>query len=271
MAACLMLLETLSLAPAKSRRLLATCRTQCSPWRRPLVAVLFLFMYSISAALAEPITLYSYNLPPRTQEMGGRIIGPLAHIVERLVEAAGLPPEATPAPVARLLSLVAAGNALGYPLARDPTREPRFQWIVELYQDSFAFVTLAPAAAVNTLNEARLLSSVGVNQASAPKNLLTAAQFTNLDIANSEAQNAAKLFAGNISAWFSVTSAFAPIAQAHNFDTSRLVIGAPVHPISAWLIGSKDLPEAVVQKIRAKFAAMKASGEYDSIMAGTLR
>ena len=227
---------------------------------------------AFNAAVANDIKVYSYNLPPVTLEVGGEIIGPAASLVDALLRAAGLVQEmATAAPVARVLSIVEEGRALGFPLARDPVRESRFKWVVELYQDSFAFVTIAPAPAVNSFDQARGLASVGVNQASSPRNVLTAAGFTNLDLANSEAQNAAKLFAGNISTWFSAASTFRPSVLARGLDASKLVIGAPVYPISAWLIGSKDLPDDLVEKMRAAFAEMKMDGRYDAIMKGVVR
>ncbi|CAK0757344.1 hypothetical protein CCP1ISM_7280001 [Azospirillaceae bacterium] len=174
---------------------------------------------------------------------------------------------AAPLPVARLLVTVEEGSALGFPLARIPEREARFRWIVKLYDDSFSFATLAPHPPVNSLEEGRRLGAVTVNNASAPRNVLLAAGFTNLDQANSEDQNALKLFAGNVDAWFSVTSTFRPLAEQNRADSSRLVIGAPVHPIEAYLIGSKSLSETLVQRIQDRFAAMKQSGEYAAIMA----
>lgn len=233
------------------------------------MGALFLsFAGGVAPVKAADVVLYSYGLPPYTFDNKGEISGPAAKLVAELTKAAGLPEKATSVPVARLLATVAEGNGIGFPLARNAEREPKYKWIVKIYEDSFAFATLAPNKPVNTLEEAKALGSITVNNAGAPLNLLTKAGFTNLDQANSEAQNASKLFAGHVPAWFSVASGFRPIARTVKQDPTKLVVGAPVHKIEVYLIGSPNLPDDTVKKIQTRFEAMKASGEYDAIMKG---
>jgi ABC-type amino acid transport substrate-binding protein len=222
----------------------------------------------LGAPAAEEVAVYSYDLPPVVYDHRGEISGPAARIVAALCRTAGLSEKPVPVPVARLLTTVEEGRAIAFPLARNPEREPRFHWIVKLYDDSFSFATLKPHSPVLSLDQARRLPAVTVNNAGAPKNLLAAQGFTNLDQANSEAQNAFKLFAGNVDAWFSVSSGFRPIARINGMDPARIEIGPPIHRVEAYLIGSKNLPESLVDRLRNRFAEMKANGEYDAIMKG---
>jgi|GEM_PF-2558539 len=219
--------------------------------------------------LPRELALFSYPLPPVTEDDGAYVKGPIALIVAELMKGVNLPTRPLSVPVARLLVEVEAGQGIGFPLARNPAREPHFTWIVKLYADAFAFATLAPAPTVNSFDEARRLEAITVNNNSAPYNrLIAAGGFTNLDIANSEFNNALRLYAGITTAWFSVRSGFKPIAEANGLDSSRLGIGAPVHEIDVWLIGPTTLAPAMVDRIRKQFEALRASGEYNRIMAG---
>ena len=223
----------------------------------------------LAAAIADAASLqtFSYPLPPFTYEDGDRITGPLTRVVAELTKAAGLPAPAVSIPVARLLVEVEQGGGVGFPLARNSEREPHFQWIVELYRDSFGFATLASVGKIDSLAGARQLNRITVNRDSAPFNFLTAiGGFANLDIANSELQNAAKLFGGRSEAWFSVRSGFRPIARLHGFDPQQIMIGDPIDHVSAWLIGPRSLPEPTVAAIRSRFDQLKTSGDYDLIM-----
>ena len=220
------------------------------------------------AAAADGIALYSYGLPPGTIEHKNGISGPVAQVVAELVRAAGVPGPPVAVPVARLLALVEDGNAMAFPLGYNAERAPKFRWVVKLFDDVFAFATVAPRPPVNGLGEGRTLALVTVNNAGAPKTVLTDAGFANLDHVNSEGQNALRIFAGHADAWFGVRSSFKYLAEANKLDPSKLVIGAPVASISAWLIGSKNLSDDVVGKIQARFEEMKSNGEYDAIMRG---
>jgi len=215
------------------------------------------------------LLLFSYPLPPGTEDDGAWIKGPVSALVAELMKSVNLPTRPLSVPVARLLVEVEAGHGLGFPLARNPAREPHFTWIVKLYADAFAFATLAPAAAVGSFDEARRLGAITVNNNSAPYNLLvTKGGFTNLDIANSEFNNALRLYAGFADAWFSVRSGFRPIADANQLDSTRLVIGASVHDIGAWLIGPPALAPSIIDRIQRRFEALRESGDYSRILAG---
>lgn len=225
---------------------------------------------SSAQSSAQDIQVNSYALQPVTVENNGLIEGPVAQIAHELLKAAGIDQQIPAVPVARLLATMEQGGIIGFPLARNPEREPKYQWIVEAYKDGFSFATIAPDVAVDTLDEGRTLTAVTVNNNSAPFNMLNRSGFTNLDIANSEQLNAAKLYAGNVDAWFSVASGFKPIAVSQELDADKLVIGKPVQDISVWIVGSKDIPAEIVEKMRARFDEMVGNGEYDAIMKGVL-
>lgn len=242
-------------------------------WFRRLCVVAGLGMAAVSAApsSAQDVQVNSYALQPMTVEDNGVVEGPVAQLVHEMVKAAGIDQPQIPAvPVARLLATMEQGGIIAFPLARNPEREPKYQWIVQAYKDGFSFATIAPDTAVDDFDQAQELTAVTVNNNSAPFNMLNRNGFTNLDIANSEQLNAAKLYAGNVDAWFSVASGFKPIAVSQGLDASRLVIGKPVEEISVWVVGSKDIPAEIVEKMRARFDEMVQSGEYNAIMKDVL-
>ncbi|CAK0747717.1 hypothetical protein CCP2SC5_140019 [Azospirillaceae bacterium] len=242
---------------------------------KTLAALLFegiVVLQVISPLAAQELRVFSYPLAPMTYEENGYVGGPLARLVmETLRVVDNVSEKPISIPVARLLAEVESGAGVGFPLARDSRREPAFEWIVEIYQDSFGFATLSPTPRVDTLEQARALNMITVNNGSSPLNFLrTIGQFNNLDLANSEIQNGLKLYTGRVDAWFSVRTGFRPIARVNNFDPSQLIIGAPVHAISAWMIGSKTIPRPQIEAIRKRFAEIKISGFYDKIMQETL-
>ncbi|CAK0747702.1 putative PBPb domain-containing protein [Azospirillaceae bacterium] len=221
---------------------------------------------------AEDMRVLSYPLPPVTYEQDGFVQGPAARVVVELLKAVDVKAPAASVSVARLLTEVEyGGNVVGFPLARNPEREPLFTWIVEIYQDAFSFATLASIPRVNNLDQARALNLITVNNRSAPLNYLNAAGgFTNLDVANSEIQNALKLFTGRVDAWFSVRSGFRAIARINGFDPDQMHIGDVIHPVTAWMIGPKNMDAAFVAKIRQRLTEIKGTGFYSEIMRDVL-
>lgn len=115
-----------------------------------------------------PLTLVTSDLPPMTMpgEPGQR--GVLLDLVEAMLKRAELDiagPEFFPWARAMLV----AGDkprTLIVPLNRTPEREARFQWLVKLYEQRFAFITLVSRPRVETIEQARRLRIAGLRGSS---------------------------------------------------------------------------------------------------------
>ncbi|CAK0754669.1 hypothetical protein CCP2SC5_10081 [Azospirillaceae bacterium] len=222
-------------------------------------------------AKTEELHLFSYPQPPMTYEKNGFLEGPLVRLVQETLKGVEISRKPIATPVARLLLEVESGQGVGFPLSRNSEREPHFKWIIELYKDSFGFATLHPNPRIDTLEQGRTLGSITVNNGSAPLNFLKAAgQFENLDIAYSELQNGLKLFTKRVDAWFTVRTLFRPIARLSDFDSTQVIIGAPIYITSVWMIGSKNIHQSQIETIQKNFEELKSSGIYDMIMRESL-
>lgn len=131
------------------------------PFRRRLTLAslpTLLWPAASPARPAEPLTLVTSELPPMAipGEAGQR--GVMLDLVEAVLKQAGLPAQPQFFPWARAM-LVASEKprTLIVPLNRTPDREGRFQWLVKLHAQHFAFMTLAGKPRVDTIEQARRL------------------------------------------------------------------------------------------------------------------
>ena len=140
------------------------------PSRRATLATLPALIWpglSLPATPQASITLVTSDLPPMTipGEPGQR--GVLLDLVEAMLKLADLPVQPEFFPWARAMLLAAERpRTLIVPLNRTADREARFQWLVKLYAQRFAFITLADKPRVDTLEQARRLRIAGLRGSS---------------------------------------------------------------------------------------------------------
>ena len=114
-----------------------------------------------------PLLLVTSDLPPMTMpgEPGQR--GVLLDLVEAMLKQADLAAQPEFFPWARAMLLAAEKpRTLIVPLNRTPDREARFQWLVKLYAQRFAFITLAGKPRVQSIEQARHLRIAGLRGSS---------------------------------------------------------------------------------------------------------
>lgn len=93
--------------------------------------------------------------------------GVLLDLVELLLAQAQMPAQPQFFPWARAMLLATEKpRTLIVPLNRTPEREDRFQWLVKLYAQRFAFLSLAGKPRVETLEQARRLRIGGLRGSS---------------------------------------------------------------------------------------------------------
>lgn len=112
------------------------------------------------AAVAElgALQLVSAHLPPFAVDTEGERRGALVELVEAIVARAGWRQRVAFYPWARALLMVShQPRTLILPLIRTPERENAFQWLLRLYAERFAFLTLNRQAPVLELQAARAL------------------------------------------------------------------------------------------------------------------
>ncbi len=236
-------------------------------------AIGLLFVTVAAAVSAADVNVITQRMPPLIDKVDGKLGGPVTIFVEKLLKDVGVTNSRESfeiMPLARLLQTLGDGHTIAYPVVLTPDREHKYKFIVELYGDSMYFVTLSSKKPVNTIADAKRLSSIGATSASAPEIFLKKNGFTNIQAVNDPTQNIIKLAAGRIDAWFATGTAL----QRHfeeSSDKTPLTIGEPVAKIPLYLTGSMDLPDAVVEKIRKRFEELKTSPEYKAMYEASTR
>lgn len=234
--------------------------------------LLFCFGAVLQAAVPvladEPIRIVTPVRPPYVVDSGnGTADGPAVRLVQRLALEAGIDPAVSIVPFERALLTLDRGNTLYPALLRTADREARFQWIGEVFADDAVLFTRTGTETAGTLADAGRFRSITVMRGSELVTVLRTAGLANFRTADSEIDNARMLAAGRVDAWFATAAVGRATWDGLGLDKKLLVVSAPVEPLSFWVAVSRNVPPAVVDRLGKAFAALRASGEYDRIIA----
>lgn len=185
------------------------------------------------------------------------IVRRAAQIAERSVEFENLP-------FVRSLKTVQRRSGYFQPaLYRNPAREPDYAWIVETHKVVNVFSTLDRR--IDSLDEARALGSIGVEEGAAMDVLLTEQAFANLQRVDRPEINAQKLAAGRIDAW-ALTRSLAHWTWRSAGMERPLVSGAPITVSPVYIVGNRDTEPEVVDAYRKAVDEMRSDGSLERIL-----
>ena len=148
-------------------------------------------------------------------------------------------------------------------LYRNPKRENKFTWIAKVHVVGNTFNTTN--VPVNSLAQARRLEKIGVEAGTAMEDYLTAQGFTNLELAERAEVNASKLAAGRIDAWF-LTDVLAAWAWKRTVPDRELVSGAPMSSSDVYIVGGRDFPADLAERIRVSVESMHTDGSITQLL-----
>ncbi|MFC3675852.1 substrate-binding periplasmic protein [Ferrovibrio xuzhouensis] len=228
-----------------------------------------------SALAASPATdarpdlmqIVSPARPPYVFDDDGMGRGPAADLVRRIAEAAGIDPAVRILPFQRAIRALDSGNTLYPALLRTPQREPRYQWIGEVFDDRAVLFTRADTPVVADVAGARQLERISVMRGSELQALLQSFDLQNVESNIAESDNARLLQAGRIDGWFTLRTVGRATWQLLGFAARDLRAGEPFAQMSFWIAASHDLPAATVIRLRAAYDRLRKSGEYNRIVA----
>jgi polar amino acid transport system substrate-binding protein len=219
-------------------------------------------------AHADPVSLIAFAIPPLIDDRDGKAVGPGAELAGELAMAAGINPVVTVLPVGRAYLEAERGGRILVMTTRTPERESKFTWVVESFEDELCFATVSPHSRIDTLEEARSLTSIGVRTYAFAEAFLRENGFDrNLAptaLANSSAQ---QLVRGRIDAWLTSRAMIIDIWRTEKLDETKLQIGAPVAPMPYWIAASKDVAPDIILKMQNRFQEMKTEETYDKLFA----
>jgi polar amino acid transport system substrate-binding protein len=165
-----------------------------------------------------------------------------------------------------LLELKDKSPKLIFPLIRSTDRESQYRWIAEVFTDDLVLIVRnSEKRDIKNLSDAVGLK-IGVVGGSA---LLTELQQDGkhqIDVAPDIESCAKKLNLGRIDAWYVSRWVGVSTFKHIGMDAKNFRVSPAFHRMPISLAASLDTPDEVIKLWEKAFKAIKASGEYDTIL-----
>jgi polar amino acid transport system substrate-binding protein len=238
--------------------------------RRATLATLsaLLLQAASTSAAQPPLYLVTSELPPMTMpgEAGER--GVLLDLVEAMLRRAGLAAQPEFFPWARATMLAAERpRTLIVPLNRTTDREARFQWLVKLYAQRFAFITLANKPRVDTIEEARSLRIACLRASSNVDQLQKqGVQLARVYQSTTIADMQRALERGLVNAIYGSELIHTDAWRRSGRDVALLQTGLTLESAEVWLAAARNgITEAEKLRLQHAHDALLADGSVESL------
>lgn len=216
--------------------------------RLALIAVFILLTGAPARADQPVLTLYAGEFPGFS---GGANPKPgiLVELVRLAAEKTGYRVEQKVVPWARAIKLARTEeNALIAGFTRLPAREHNHVWIVRQMTLENAFIALDRS--VNSYEEARRLTAIGVHRATSYEVELEERGFENIRSFSNPDRLMQFFDGGRIDAWFGSVHEFTKrLELVRPEKRKRVVFGKPVLVEELWLAGPKHLSPKIVEDL----------------------
>ena len=175
--------------------------------KKPALALFtaIFFLAMPPPGLAGEITVISEDFPPLNYLDDGRLKGPSADIVRRIVHSVGAKDSQIDVyPWARgYLSVQKKPNTALFSTVRNPEREHLFKWVGPLaVKRAVFFAEKNSDIVISDLHDAKRVKAIGVQIQYAYERDLMNAGFKNIDSVPEDRLNLSKLVNGRISLWY---------------------------------------------------------------------
>jgi len=236
----------------------------------------FLAMIALLAPLslvrADTIRLIYFEVPPLAEERESRASGPAVDLLHRLTEGLPVSSEIEKMPVKRVEHTLETEPSIAVGLGRIKRREAMgLVWVAEINRGSYYFVTLRGHQAIRDAGDAGTVKRIACNLGGAPAEILKGLGITNIDYAHDLRQEASKLHAGHVDAWFDRGLFIDATWRNLGYDSGDLIWSAPVEGPGLWIAASPKVPSDIVDTMRQRFAALKEQGKLDPVFSNTSR
>jgi len=235
---------------------------------RLLLALLVLLGQGVEAATVRAVTEESSF----TWSADGRVSGTATAVVERTLAVAGIDDyrvELYPWARAYDLALREPG-VLIYLIARTPAREAQFQWVGEMLRLRYYFYRLASRddVQIERLDDARAYR-LGVIRDDVRQQYLQGLGFQRLVVSGQQRDNFNRLLSGQVDALLLPEQDAAPLCQAAGSACPGLQRLAALEELDTplYMAFSLTTPAPLVERLRAAFGKLAASGEVARLLA----
>lgn len=218
-----------------------------------------------SQDLKPVLTIYAAEIPGY---MGGSRERPgiLSEMIDLAAKRLGYKVINKTVPWARALkAVIKEHNTLIPGLSRLPSREKNYTWIVGQMEAKSAFLSLNRK--INSYEEAKNISSIGVHRATSHNLELEEKGFTNIRKFNNIEKSIRMMEIGRISAWYGDVNAFSRRWQKYASDKSKkLQYGTPTLIETIWLGGHKNISKQVIDDFSRETKAIIREGTRKKLL-----
>ena len=152
-------------------------------------------------------------------------------------------------------------------VTRTDARESRYRWVGKLTDDHYCLAMQKSGKSVSTIESARELKAIGVNQSSGTEAAMDRLGLKNKSLAANNSGNVKKLFAGRIDAWFAPASIVSDSIRREKLDPEKIQCLGDFGKSSYWIAASPKIDNALYEKLKATFSLIEKEGLLDSIFA----
>ncbi|MCW8916621.1 MAG: transporter substrate-binding domain-containing protein [Magnetovibrio sp.] len=229
-----------------------------------ILVFLALFFPRITFA-AEKLNLYISDIPGQTMRdrdnpgMALALIRKITHRANRDLHEIFLPWSRA------IVEMQKDENGMIAPFTRTHTREDNYQWIGELYELEFGFVSLDQS--INDKEVAKNLNIVGVWRGSSMEEELIQDGFQNLHALVNDKQIIELFERQRFDAWYgSLIELRAKFKGRKRIGERSIVFGPPVRKHPVWLASSSHMDSNTVNQLRAAMESLRSEGIIDEIL-----
>lgn len=213
---------------------------------------------------AQPVdTVVAANYAPLMIEADPARPGYAIEVLREAATRAGREIDISFMPFQRAMHRVQTGSDVLMPaLFYGKDRNDQILWLAQIQVAKLRFTTLA--SRVDTLEAARRLQSIVVEESTTADVFLTRLGFENLVRVGTPESSANMLAAGRVKAWFQNERVMTQ--EWHRLEIEApLNLGDVVHEVPIFMVASPTLPEEVRRAYRDAITAMQADGTLTQI------
>ncbi|MEM5477436.1 transporter substrate-binding domain-containing protein [Pacificibacter sp. AS14] len=230
-----------------------------------LSLALHLSSFGVNAVQAEPITVFTADLPPFVIEAEGGDLGSMREILNEMALRAGIELDYKIQPWTRSQKdAQKTPNALIIPVGRNPSREPNYNWVVKTIVTNELFVSGGDP--VNSLDDAKKLKSVTALAGSPRERKLNEAGLTNVNVSRNTELAAKLLTSGRADAWYTLDHRALYAIKSLGVSTDSVKLGTALSSTDLWVASSKEFDPAIAAALVKALEDMRADGAYDAIV-----
>jgi len=247
---------------------IATVASHCGKCLLLVVTLQTFAMTAKAADASAPYRIVSGDLRPFAAENHPEAPGMLVELVELMASRTQHPVKVMFYPWVRAVSIAQGEPRCAIlPLTRTPEREAKYQWLVRLYPQRFAFITPTAKKAVNNVDDARKLKIVVLRGSPNVAQLLSHQIDTTNIVEESSVEMMLKdidngiadaIYGGDVINMETVRATGRKVQDYH--------VGMVLESGDIWLAASSGFTQPEIDALREAYKALKNDGTYNRLL-----